>query len=62
MSKSVVMILKEFDLNDDQILDIAVSENNSDGMILLKRYIHDKWNIDAPTALKVVKKLKEELN
>lgn len=53
--------LKEFGITDDQILEIAIEPRLKDAVNKLKSYIHSKWIMDTVTAMKVVKKLKEEL-
>ncbi len=56
------IILKEFELSDDQILDIVLQERLVDAIALLKDYIQDKWIMDTLTAQKVVLALRKELN
>lgn len=62
MKKDVSAILKEFELSDDQILNIAICDTLGAGVNLLREYIGGKWRMDTITAMKTVKKLKDELS
>ncbi len=61
MTKNKVsVVLKEFGLNDDQILSIAIADTLGEGVKILKSIISDKWTMDTITAMQTVTKLKEE--
>mgnify|MGYP001389547552 CR=1 FL=1 len=61
VNKSIVSVLKEFGLTDDQILSIAIKDTLGESIKLLKEYIGNKWQMDTITAMQTAKKLKEEL-
>lgn len=55
-------VLKEFDLTDDQILNIAIEPKLGAAVNMLKEVMWEKWNMDTVTAMKVIEKLRAEFN
>ena len=53
--------LQKYGIPDDKILEIACTKTLKDGIAILKDVMHDSWDIDTLTAMKIVKSLKEEL-
>lgn len=54
--------LKAFGLKDDDILEIAIKERLRDSIDYLKEKVYDKWHLDTLTVMKIITKIKEELN
>ena len=59
---TTIKSLKAFGLKDDDILEIAVKERLRDSIDYLKEKVYDKWHLDTLTAMKIITKIKEELN
>ncbi len=61
MAKKISLILKEFKISDDEILNIAIEPQLGKAANMLILAIENEWCMDKITAIKTIENLRKEL-